>query len=577
MSPAESQKIAAGEVVERPYNIVKELIENALDAHATDITLHIEDGGKRRIHCIDNGVGMDEADARMCIEHHATSKLTTVNDLERITTYGFRGEALSSIASISSMTLRTQQQGAEFGTEISIKYGDVTAQTAVVRSVGTEIIIDNIFENIPARKKFLKTRETEWRAIYTLVQALALAYPQVSFTLSHDHNQMLITRATDSLAERIAQLFDRNFSEHTVLCSRTHSDITLSGGITRQEYTRFDKQQQFFFVNKRWVKNYKLGQALMKGYSNVLPPGKYPAAIIFIELPTAEVDINVHPRKEEVVFLHPRLVEQELTQMVHKQLASLTTSQMVQQVPSTPRPFIQPLAMPVWHQPAPYHQQPLPPSIINALPEPFQEQAPIVHQAHDPRPGVIIGQALQTYIIVESPEGIVLVDQHAAHEAVLFEQFSRRAHEIARVRLLFPELINLQPTDQELLFAHTTELAACGIVVEQAGPQAVAITETPVHLKNYNLKELITDLLGWLAEYPQVTPVDWHAKVGKKLFAMMACKAAVKAHDTLTLEKMQEIIELLHKTEHRQTCPHGRPTTWLISQYDLEKKFKRAT
>ncbi len=324
LSSFEAQKIAAGEVVERPYNIVKELLENSLDAGATQITLYIQDGGRQSIRCVDNGCGMTQEDALMSVEHHATSKLTTIDDLETINTFGFRGEALSSICAVSTMTLATQMHNQEHGIQLTFNYGTLKSTEIISRAAGTDIAINTIFDNVPVRKKFLKTRETEWRAIFTLVQAIALAHKHVAFTLYHDNQQALTTYATESLSERVAQIFDRNFSEQFLECASSDqkNNITVSGGITHYQYQRYDRNQQFFFVNKRWVKNYKLGQAFNKGFQNVMPPSRHPAGVIFIELPPGEVDINVHPRKEEVVFLHPRLVELTVEKMVQKRLES---------------------------------------------------------------------------------------------------------------------------------------------------------------------------------------------------------------------------------------------------------------
>ncbi len=589
----EAQKIAAGEVVERPANIVKELIENALDAHATHITLYIQDGGRELIRCVDNGCGMSAEDVLMSIEHHATSKLSTIADLESLETFGFRGEALSSISSVSTMSIATQQHGAQEGIQISLEYGALIQQEVASLACGTDIIITNIFSNIPARRKFLKTRETEWRAIYTLVQAIALAHQHISFMLYHDKQVILTARATDSLKERIAQIFDRNFSSQFLECSRHEpkSNIAISGGITHYQYQRYDRNQQFFFVNKRWIKNYKLGQALTKGFQNIMPPGKHPAGVIFIDLPLAEVDINVHPRKEEVSFLHPRLVELSIEKMIQQKLEDSTADriQIYARQQETVKPA-QSIAAPQVDsacnttpsslfsnvQSARLEYAPTFPSI------PFQK--PEIQQTFQPLEDVsfpeknnytVIGQLLKTYLLLETAEGLLIIDQHAAHESVLYEQFSLASNEADRIQLLFPEIIQLNASDQKLILRSIPELNRLGITLEPTGETSVAIIETPLHLKNYNLTDLVYDLLAWIHESSTIDTDVWSNKISKKLYAMMACKAAVKAGDELSTLQIEELLKSLYKTKHRLTCPHGRPTTWVISQYDLEKTFKR--
>lgn len=583
LSSYEAQKIAAGEVVERPYNIVKELLENALDAQATHITLYIQDGGKELIRCIDNGTGMSHEDALMSIEHHATSKLSTIEDLETLNTFGFRGEALSSMCAISKMTLSTQTHGSREGIRLALEAGTLMRQEIISQAPGTDISIQDIFFNIPARRKFLKTRETEWRAIYTLFQAIALAHHQVAFTLYHDKQLILATHGTQALSERVAQIFDRTFAQHFLECEYIDQKNTMAitGGIGHYQYQRYDRNQQFFFVNKRWVKNYKLGQAFTKGFQNIMPPGKHPAGIIFITLPQAEVDINVHPRKEEVVFLHPRLVELSLENMIQKRLEQETAQRVqasskatwlpLEPMPVHPRQFTptlnhsaENLAIPVQDYPIVF-EQPTQEAFQAFFPEVTPEKTSYT----------IIGQLMKTYLLLETREGLLVVDQHAAHECVLYEEFSSNSNEVARIQLLFPEIIYLEPSQKTTLLNLIPELMETGIQLEPMGDGALAITETPLYLKNYPLKDLIHDLLAWLSETPTLNTDVWNGKIRKKLHAMMACKAAVKAGDELSTLQIEELLKSLYRTEHRLTCPHGRPTTWLISQYELEKTFKR--
>ncbi|MDP3889288.1 MAG: DNA mismatch repair endonuclease MutL [bacterium] len=318
----EAQKIAAGEVVERPANIVKELIENALDAAATTISVHIEDGGKKLIRVIDTGCGMDVQDAQLCFDKHATSKITHVDALEHINTFGFRGEALASIAAVSKITLITKERDTTEGTKVTVEQNTVIDTQPVSANTGTDIAVHDLFYNIPARKKFLKVRDTEWRHILHLVQAFCLDYPEIHFKLFSDGKQIINCPATQNIRARCAQVWDQHISSDmlTIEAHREDNTFSILGIITNHQQFRYDRNTIFFFVNKRWVKDFKLSNALLKGYQNVLPHGKYPTACISITVDPTLVDINIHPRKEEVKFMHPRLIEQLIQQTVKQAL-----------------------------------------------------------------------------------------------------------------------------------------------------------------------------------------------------------------------------------------------------------------
>ncbi len=343
LSPHEAQKIAAGEVVERPANIVKELIENSIDAGATRITVYIEDGGKRLIRVVDNGCGMDLADAQICFDRHATSKITHVDQLESIDTFGFRGEALASIASVSKITLITKEENVLEGTKIIVNTNTIVETNSVACVTGTDISVQNLFDNVPARKKFLKATQTEWRAIQLLFNAFCFDYSHIHFLLFSDGKQILNCPATTILKNRALQLWEPSTHNHLLeLQADTNSVISLSGVISDHQHYRYDRSGIYFFVNKRWVKNQHLSSAFIKGYANVLAAGKYPVAAVHITVPSNEVDINIHPRKEEVKFLHPRRVEQALQQAVKATLEKNLSQHLKKDVaikPATPSPY----------------------------------------------------------------------------------------------------------------------------------------------------------------------------------------------------------------------------------------------
>ena len=332
LSAQEAQKIAAGEVVERPANVVKELVENALDAGSTQIAIYIQDAGKSLIRIVDNGYGMNPEDAHLCFKHHATSKITRVDDLPSLTTFGFRGEALSSISAVSKVTLITKEAEAAHATKLVLEHGLVIAEEQISGNTGTDISIADLFYNVPARKKFLKTHETESRQILLLFQAFCLDYLSVHFKLYTQGNLIFNCPGTTDMQQRIAQLWDHSIAQQTIAIAATTNGIHIEGVITNHTYSRYDRSALFFLVNKRWVKNHTLAKAVMKGYMNVLQPDKFPLACIAITIDPAQVDINIHPRKEEVQFLHPRIVEHALQTTVKEALEKNLSAQLNRKV-----------------------------------------------------------------------------------------------------------------------------------------------------------------------------------------------------------------------------------------------------
>ncbi len=618
LSPHEAHKIAAGEVVERPANVVKELIENALDAQATNITVYIEDAGKKLIRVIDNGSGMDAEDARLCFNHHATSKISSVDDLQSLSTFGFRGEALSSIASVSIITLTTKEGTLDEGVKLNLTEGSITQETSASCNPGTDIIVENLFFNVPARKKFLRTHDTEWRQIISLFQAFCLDYLEISFKLFHDNQLILNCPATTSLTTRIAQLWDHTFANTMLPLTMEKSDIAISGAISHQHYARYDRNQMFFFVNKRWIKNQHLSRALLKGYLNVLPPARYPAAFIFIEISGQLVDINIHPRKEEVLFLHPRIVESRLQEIVKKTLENNITNKIIRQesstssfdfnkpafdqsafdeitaAPSTPKPFHTAQPKNVFDKALSLQETAIDPLLFNTqkkiMPFPFptthlneiQNYASTSDQqinqelfTADQENYTIIGQLNKTYILLEQPDGLFLVDQHAAHERILYEQFKQRFHSVASTQLLFPHIITLNHDDIATLTPYLPLIEEQGISIELFGEQQLIIHALPIPIKDIAVGEFLHTVIGWINENRSMESTLLTKMLTEKIHAQMACKAAVKAGDILTVTAMTELLQNLQKTTNRFSCPHGRPTGWLITTYEIEKKFKR--
>ncbi len=638
LSPQEAQKIAAGEVVERPANVVKELVENALDAGATQISIYIQDAGKGLIRIVDNGYGMNEEDAHLCFKHHATSKITRVDDLPTLTTFGFRGEALSSISAVSNVTLITKEAEAAAGTKLQLAHGAVISEEQIPCNTGTDLSIADLFFNVPARKKFLKTNDTESRQIMLLFQAFCLDYLQVHFKLFTQNNLQYNCPPAQDLQQRIAQLWDHTIAQQTMPVLVEKNGISIEGIISNHTYSRYDRSAIFFFVNRRWIKNHALSKALLKGYMNVLQPDKYPLGCINITLDPALVDINIHPRKEEVQFLNPRIVEQLLQGAVKENLEKHLSAQLNKKIQFHNDPYPSRRAydtpqderimisdktnilhgsirefhshsprtdlniLPTINSPQISHEKNefLDPLVLSSSKHSSGQQtfttpkqilgAPTTDlsgvalaKTEFQKPVIaaptneyqIIGQFHKTYILIEQEESLFLVDQHAAHERILYELFSTRFDEVATIGLLFPQIINLSSDEMQLIEPHLQIFASNHIALEIMGANQLMVQAIPVHLKEVNIEELVHQTIGWVAEFNKLDADAWYKKVHEKLHAQMACKAAVKAGDILTMVQMQQLLTDLEKIENRFTCPHGRPTGWALPLYEIEKKFKR--
>jgi len=626
----EAQKIAAGEVVERPASVVKELLENALDAGATRISLSVYDGGKKRIRITDNGCGMSVEDARLCIQKHATSKITCIADLDLINTFGFRGEALAALAAVSHMTLITKEVDTHEAVKLTVADGVIIKQETVAAQTGTTIDIEDLFYNVPARQKFLKKRETEFRAIQQLFFAMSLAYPHVHMQL-YSQDVLVVQYASATQKERYAQVLTNAPHQALIPLAESDRDVVITGVVSDHQWFRYDRSHIFLFVNKRWVKNQSLSRALMRGYGNVLPSDRFPVACVMVEVPASEVDVNVHPRKEEVQFVHPHRVEQliatsikktfeaVLSQRIAMPMSSMLSSsfgdgrstmafafaaQHEQYEPTIPplhaMPFLQEAQEKQVSDVIPYTNMPVPQDFkVGPAPSPTesaeffaQSETSQVHQEYDmhipmqeiatvqthvemQKQYAIIGQLHNTYIIVQMEDGVVLVDQHAAHERILYEQFASRFIDGATVHLLFPELISLTSADLQTVQPYIEMLHEHGVIIEVFGETQLRVIATPVHLKHTSIAELVQYVIGIINEQERMGSEDCMRIIQHKLRAQMACKAAVKAGDMLNERRMQELLTDLYKTENCLTCPHGRPTYWHISHYEIEKKFKR--
>lgn len=631
LAPHEAIKIAAGEVVERPANILKELLENSIDAQATEIIINTKQSGKKLLSITDNGYGMSPEDAQLCFAHHATSKITTVNDLDTVVTYGFRGEALSSIVAVAQVTITTKTSDAKSATNIVLEHGSIQDQTITAHPTGTTIKVENLFDNIPARKKFLKSHETEWNAITSIFQAFCLRYPNIHFKLLHEDKLSYNCPPTNDIVQRCAQLWSNNLHDQLITVETAEkNEITVSGAISKAHYHRYNRNQIFIFVNNRWVKNIELSRAIIKGYQNSLPPQKYPAAFIFINLDSKLVDINIHPKKEEVKFLHPGIVQKTIQAVVTETL-SKAAKEKIEQLTTNHTPETnnqQPLTMP--HQqavsnlftekPAPSHSTTKPTDFeqniasqieqdpfeqthaetktvqeqsstkasfaqISSQINSFQNQSNTQQkkQIEDNNQEIydqeelfnIIGQFATTYILIEKNNELLVIDQHAAHERILYESYKKNFTEATTVQLLFPHIIKLNKYDIELLEKHLPIFKQHGIVCETFSETEIIIQATPVSLQHKALDEIFHQTLEWIKEHDFVDGQEFFKELNEQLLAQKACKTACKAGDKLNHEQMTNIVKTLLTIENRFCCPHGRPTMWNMTLKELEKHFHR--
>ena len=592
-----ANQIAAGEVVERPASVVKELIENSLDAHATRITATIELGGKKLLRVEDDGDGMDPEDARLAIERHATSKIANADDLGAIRTLGFRGEALPSIASVSHFTLRTRARGQATGTEIKVNGGAVASVREIGMPEGTSIEVADLFYNLPARRKFLKSDTAESTQISRLMTQLALGYPTVGFSLTSASRRLLECPPANGLGERFFQLF----GERPDLIELRKE----AGGLKVQGYVAALGDQgpvrgpQNVFVNRRIVKDRTIAHAISEAYSVATIKERSPEVHLFIEIPPDRVDVNVHPTKAEVRFLEQSLVHEVLRRGLGDALGQGRAPEL-QFTPFTPRPGEPvPVAIPgvlsgaavanrwageSFGFPNPELRVPIEslgayavgrvPSPQSPAASPDARPANSEQRIAEIRPMIPLGQFRDTYILAVDDEGIAIIDQHVAHERVLFEQVMEKLTNgrLESQRLLTPLIIELSQAQRHALAQHRETLERFGMEVEEFGGDSLNLSAVPAILEPSECEAAVRALAEDLEGLDKGSRVE---DALRKVAATMACHAAVKANYPLTLEKMRYILEELRRTAYSSVCPHGRPVVLRITRREVEKNFQR--
>jgi DNA mismatch repair protein MutL len=633
-----ANKIAAGEVVERPASIVKELIENSIDAGAKRIEVAVESGGRRLIRVSDDGEGMSRDDAILSFERHATSKIKTAEDLEAITTLGFRGEALASIASVAKVRLRTQSHKDMVGTEIEINGGRMLNVRDIAFDRGAEFEIRDLFFNVPARRKFLKSEATESFHIANLVTHYALANPQLSFRLLNNSRESIRVTPSADLRERAYQLFGGEFIGDLIEVLAQSGEMRVRGFVSSPSATRTTKDSQYFFINGRYVRDKVLGRAMSEAYRAMIPAGVFPSAMLFVEIPPQDVDVNVHPAKTEVRFVRATIVHDLVRDAVRAAIGA-TKAAATHFVEKRPDPVSSRPVEPV--TPA-YYEERLPPISREELRSAFRIQSPPIskpapqqqnidlsarlesqdvnqppaNEVEEPTPlsapdesflygkltGCLgargadsstsnlrpaqnltlsadeinpLGQLHNSFIIAADRTGLLLIDQHVAHERILFEQHWRalRSKRVDIQQSLIPETLDLTPAQAAAFDQLLPELEDNGFEIGRLSGRTIAIKATPAILGAGAAQSLLAELIDAVDVERRGLSLD---ELRAEIAASLACRAAIKINMQLAPEKMRWLIDELLKMENPATCPHGRPIILRISSREIEKGFQRS-
>jgi DNA mismatch repair protein MutL len=554
-------RIAAGEVVDRPSAVVKELIENSLDAGATRIGVETKGDGRQLIKITDNGIGMSEEDAVLAFERHATSKISSMEDLDRITTMGFRGEALSSIASVAEVEVVTRTAEEEAASRLVIRGGKVEERSKTSRAPGTTIGVANLFYNAPARAKFMKTRATEVRHITRTFARHAMTQYRISMRLIRDRKVILSLPAVDSIEERIRGILGTNFGENSIPVDVSDEYIHLCGFLSRPEEARSSSGYTSIFVNDRPVESRLILGATCEAYGHALKRNKYPTGVILVKIDPSEVDFNVHPTKKQVRFRRERDVRRFVFRAVQ---SALTSRKMVP--PLISRPARSRTAV----KDSGTGWIPLRSGKEIFVSEPKKE-----YRAPKPviEPQVVaIAQIKSSYILAESDDEFYLIDQHAAHERVLYEEakLSLEGQEPVVQKLLFPETVEVTPEEEDLIDEHIEDIRKMGFDVRKFGRRTYVVEAVPALLRKSLQKTILNEMVDEVIE-TRADSDDMH----HLLAAGLACRAAIKAGDRLSAEEIQALVDQLFKTRLPTACPHGRPAMIRLSWEEIERRFLR--
>jgi DNA mismatch repair protein MutL len=634
LAPDVAAKIAAGEVVERPANAAKELIENSVDAGATEIRVEIKEGGQRLLRVVDNGGGIPSSEIALALERHATSKVRQIEDLEHVLTFGFRGEALYSIAAVSQLTLSSRHSSENFGTQLRAEGGQVISQSRAGLPVGTIVSVEHLFYNVPARKKYLRQASTEAGHIRSIVQHAALAHPDRRFSLVMDGRMVFQSTGSGDALEVLAKIYTLDEARQMIPIGKNKGDafstpssdlpdeisfmdkeaypshqssVTISGYISLPTVTRANRSYIDIFVNRRPIEDRNLAHAVVQAYHTFLPVGRYPLAVIFIEAPPEQLDVNVHPRKSEVRFLQARQMFLDVQKVLRRAIveqanvpglaldhvqpsASADNGRMAPVDPSWMPRQLRTIAPPTADDDSQTEMDllvpPLPSVDLAPRREAPQEERQGTVSARAPRPVEpapapvrklpplrVVGQVGAMYVVAEGPEGLYLIDQHAAHERIMYEKFmaQRFGSGIPRQGLLEPLTLHVGDVRAGIVAEHLDELRAAGFEIDPFGGDTFLVRAVPGVLAEGDADRVLDDILQGLVHDRDLVGEELEAQLVK-----MVCKrASIKAGQVLSDIEMKELVRQLEECQSPRTCPHGRPTLIQLSANELEKAFKR--
>ncbi len=596
LSESVAARIAAGEVVERPASVVKELVENSLDAGATRVEIDIVDGGQKRIRIQDDGCGIPREEAALAFKRHATSKLETATDLERIATLGFRGEALASIASVSRVTCTTRHVDEKVGARLRLEGGKVVSTTAIGRPVGTEMIIEDLFYNVPARRKFLRTERTERKYIDAFLTRYAIAYPEIAFHVTQNGREVLATSGSGDPQAALVAVYGMDLGSSLLEIRddvSAEQPIQVRGFVGPTTVHRANRGYITLFINGRWVEDLRLTYAVIQAYHTLLPTKRYPVAFVEVTMPPEEVDVNVHPAKTEVRFRDGdaafRAVQRAVRATVIEQAPAAATWEPDEDRAEQPRgnaalrsklSQLQPQGRQIEFDTSqrPTQAATTPPADqTEATPTAQAEgEAPIASSSSSLPPLRVIGQVTSMFIIAEGPDGLYLIDQHAAHERILYEQMTARwaTGDVPAQPLLEPQSVTLPPDEADQLEALLPTLQSLGIEVEPFGPHTFLVRAMPAQLPELEPDKLLIDLAA-STEASAAAHSPIRTALEEKIVLHICKRAAVKAGQVLSTEEMKHLLRDLERTKNPRTCPHGRPTILQISTERLARQFGR--
>ena len=562
-------QIAAGEVVERPASVIKELVENSLDAGAQSIQVDVIAGGQKLMRIRDDGKGIDKDEIELALSRHATSKISSLDDLEAVASLGFRGEALPSIASVARLTLCSRTSDGDSAWQVEADGGDLTAPKPAAHPQGTTVEIHDLFYNTPARRRFLRTERTEFSHIEKWVRRLALSRPEISFTLTHNQRTVLqapAARTEEAERQRIAKICGDSFADQCVYIERETEGIALSGWIGLPTFNRSQPDMQYWFVNGRSVSDKTLAHAVRHAYRDVLFHGRYPAYVLNLTMDPAGVDANAHPAKHEVRFRDGRRIHGVVSQSVDIALKDTRPGGYnVTPIPLTRESVFNQGSMPLQSRPSKSGVRETRAAYRSMAPDKSTEVPPL---------GFAMAQLAGVYILAENTDGLVIVDMHAAHERITYEKLKKGFDDrnLVRQPLLVPETICVAESEANLIEESGEVLAGLGLVVHRAGPTSVTVREVPSLLKNSDIESLLRDVLSDLSEAGQSNRIE---DAGDDYLATMACHHSVRANRLLSLDEMNALLRQMEETERADQCNHGRPTWTTVTMSELDRLFLR--